>query len=157
MLALLGIDGRASYAQLAAETGWSASRVARRMAELVEAGVLYFDLDFAIERMGYGARALLWLKVRPAELETVGRAMAAHPEVAFVAATTGPTTVMASVVCRDAAHLYRYVTERLGPLDGITDVEVTPALRVLKQAQALVHADRVTLVPYSAGGGTRGR
>ncbi|KZM74912.1 Lrp/AsnC family transcriptional regulator [Nocardia terpenica] len=147
MLAVLARDGRAPYAQLAAETGWSPTRVARRMHELAESGVLYFDLDFATEKMGYGVRASLWLRARPADLEAVGSAIAEHREVAFVAATTGPTNLMASIVCRDTAHLYRYVTERLGSIAGITDIEVTPALRTLKQAQALVNADRVTLVP----------
>ncbi|MGV9677488.1 Lrp/AsnC family transcriptional regulator [Nocardia sp. NPDC003482] len=149
MLAILARDARASYARIAAETGWSPTRVARRMDELVEAGVLYFDLDFAIERMGYALRASLWLQIRPADLAAVGAAVAAHPEAAFVAATTGATNLFVSLVCRDSAHLYRYVTERLGALDGITGVEVTPVLRALKQAQALLHTDRVTLVPES--------
>ncbi|NKY88416.1 Lrp/AsnC family transcriptional regulator [Nocardia veterana] len=155
MLAVLARDGRASYARLAAETGWSASRVARRMAELTAAGVLYFDLDFAIERMGYAVRASLWVRTRPADLDAVGRAIAAHPETAYVGATTGPTNLAASIVCRDSAHLYRYITERLGALDGIVDVEVTPTLRMFKQAQALMHTDRIAVVPTATGGRTR--
>ena len=54
---------------------------------------------------------------------------------------------VASIVCRDSAHLYRYLTERLGALDGILDVEVTPTLRILKQSQALMHTDRIAVVP----------
>lgn len=147
MMTVLGRDGRAPYAQLAAATGWSATRVARRMSELLEAGVLYFDLDFALEKMGYTARASLWLQVRPGHLDGVGKAMATHPEVAYVAATAGPSNLMASIACRDASHLYRYVTERLGPLEGINNVEVTPVLRLFKQSQALVEVDRVTVLP----------
>ncbi|MEU0507544.1 AsnC family transcriptional regulator [Nocardia sp. NPDC005998] len=146
ILAILGRDGRAPYAQIAAEIGWTPTRVARRMAELVESRVLYFDLDFAIERMGYAVRAALWLRTRPADLAAVGTAIATHPETVFVAATTGSVNLMASIMCRDTAHLYRYVTQRLGALDGITDVEVTPALRVFKQAQTLLDSDRISLV-----------
>ncbi|MCM6774177.1 Lrp/AsnC family transcriptional regulator [Nocardia sp. CDC159] len=147
MLTLLARDARVSYARIAEETGWSPTRVARRMDELAEAGVLYFDVDYAIERMGYAARGLLWLRTRPADLHAVGSVIATHPEIAYVAATTGPTNLVASFACHDTAHLYRYVTEQLGPLGGITDIEVTPALRVLKQAQALMGNDRVTLIP----------
>ncbi|WP_069160151.1 Lrp/AsnC family transcriptional regulator [Nocardia altamirensis] len=143
MLVLLGRDGRAPYAQIAAEIGWTAPRVARRMAELEQAGVLYFDLDFAVERMGYTVRGALWLRVRPSDLDAVGRAMVTHPEIVFVAATTGSTNLFASFLCRDTPHLYRYITERLGALDGITDLEATPSLRVLKQAQTLLTSDRV--------------
>ncbi|MFF2551560.1 Lrp/AsnC family transcriptional regulator [Nocardia sp. NPDC058058] len=146
MLAILARDGRAPYAQLATATGWSAPRVARRMSELVESGVLYFDLDFALERMGYAVRAAIWMRVRPADLTAVGSALATYAEVTYVAATTGPTTLTAAVVCRDIAHLYRFVTERLGALDGIVDVEVTPSLRTFKQAQALMDTDRISLI-----------
>ena len=151
MLELLARDGRAPYTRIAAATGWSPARVARRMAELVEAGVLYFDLDFAQEKMGYVVRAWLWLRVRPAALDAAGRAIATHPEVGYVAAATGATNLMVSLACRDIGDLYRYITERLGALDGITDVEVTPALRVFKQAQALMSADRLTPVAVPGG------
>ncbi|MCU1648597.1 MAG: transcriptional regulator [Nocardia sp.] len=146
MLTILARDGRAPYAQLAAATGWSAPRVARRMAELLESGVLYFDLDFAQERMGYAVRAAIWLKIRPADLLAVGAALATYPEVTYVAATTGPTTLTAALICRDTPHLFRFVTERLGALDGIVDMEVTPSLRQFKQAQALMDTDRISLL-----------
>ncbi|NUS43502.1 MAG: AsnC family transcriptional regulator, partial [Mycobacteriaceae bacterium] len=91
MLSILARDGRAPYARIAAAVGWSPARVARRMAELAAGGVLYFDLDFATTRMGFAVKGALWLRVRPGSLDAVGRAMATHPEIAFVAATTGPT------------------------------------------------------------------
>ncbi len=146
MLAVLGRDGRAPFARLAAVTGWSAPRAARRMGELVESGVLYFDLDFALERMGFGVRAALWMRVRPADLAAAGAALATHPEVTYVAATTGATNLTVALVCRDTAHLYRYVTERLGGVEGITDLEVTPSLRLFKQAQSRMDAQRIALL-----------
>lgn len=143
MLAVLAQDGRAPYARLAAETGWPAARVARRMNELVEQNVLYFDLDFAVEHLGYAVRCALWLKAHPSALDAAGRAMATHREVAFVAATTGTSNLFASIQCRDPGHLYRYIAEKLGPLDGVDGVEVVPALRVVKQAHAVMDANRI--------------
>jgi len=40
--------------------------------------------------------AMLWLSVEPSLLDETGRAMAAHAEIPFVAATTGPTNLLAS-------------------------------------------------------------
>ena len=40
--------------------------------------------------------------VEPARLEEAGNALAAHPEIPFAAATTGPTNLVASAVFRDA-------------------------------------------------------
>ncbi|MGW4119672.1 Lrp/AsnC family transcriptional regulator [Nocardia sp. NPDC004711] len=147
MMAILARDGRAPYARLAAATGWSATRVARRMSELIESGVLYFDLDFALQLMGYTCRAVLWMRVDPARLEEVGKAISEHSEVAYLAAITGPANLTASLVCRDNAHLYRYVTERLGALPGLRDIEVTTALRVFKQSQTLVDAQKLAVLP----------
>ena len=67
-------------------------------------------------------------------LAEVGAAVAAHPEVAFVAATTGATNLVASVVCRDVRALYRYLTERLATLPAIRSIETTPIIRTLKGA-----------------------
>ncbi|WP_281369109.1 Lrp/AsnC ligand binding domain-containing protein [Phytohabitans rumicis] len=56
------------------------------------------------------------------------------PEVAFAAATTGPTNLVATVVCRDVQALYRYLTERLGTLPAIRHVESAPIIRTVKSA-----------------------
>lgn len=143
MFAILARDGRAPYAQIAAATGWPPARVARRMAELVDANVLYFDMDFDVERMGYPVRCSLLLKVKPAAIDTVGKALATHSEAAFVAATTGKSNLFASILCTDTAHLYRYITDELGALDGINEIETMPALRVFKQAHAVMDANRI--------------
>jgi DNA-binding Lrp family transcriptional regulator len=96
--------------------------------------VLYFDVDVDLRPLGFEAQAILWLSVPPAELAGVGNALAAHPQVAFVAATTGPTNLIASVVCRDVNALYRYLTDDVGRLRAVQHVETTPVIRTLKSA-----------------------
>ncbi|WKE73085.1 Lrp/AsnC family transcriptional regulator [Streptomyces sp. WP-1] len=134
LLALLATDGRAGYEQLAAATGWSPTTVRRRMTELREHGVLYLDLDVDWHVFGQNARTLLWLSVEPAHLEEAGRALAGHPEIAFAAATTGPTNLYASVVCANQRDLYRYLTTRIAALPAITHLETAPVIRTVKQA-----------------------
>ncbi|CAL2064649.1 Lrp/AsnC family transcriptional regulator [Streptomyces sp. TR1341] len=134
LLALLATDGRAGFEQLAAATGWSPTTVRRRMTELREHGVLYLDLDVDWRVFGGNARTLLWLSVAPAHLEEAGRALAGHPEIAFAAATTGPTNLYASVVCANQRELYRYLTTRIAALPAITHLETAPVIRTVKQA-----------------------
>jgi DNA-binding Lrp family transcriptional regulator len=50
-----------------------------------------------------------------------------------VAATTGPTNLMAGVTCRDTQDLYRYLAERVAPLDGVRELETAPVIRTVKQ------------------------
>lgn len=136
LLRVLSRDGRAPYAELAAATGWSESTVARRLEALRGAGLLFFDLDVDDRRLGFHAHTRMWLSVPPAHLLETGRAIAAHPEAAFCAATTGRSNLTASVVCRDEADLFRYLTERVGALPAVSDVETGPIMRTVKRAGA---------------------
>ncbi|MEV4168117.1 Lrp/AsnC family transcriptional regulator [Nonomuraea sp. NPDC049709] len=138
LLDALSVDGRTGYADLAAVTGWSESTVTRRMEQLCSAGALFFDMDVLPALLGYRVEAQLWMSVPPAELDATGRALAGHPEVAFAGATTGPTNLTASIVCRDDAELYRYLTDSLGALPAIRHIETGPIIRTVKRAGAVL-------------------
>ena len=152
LLAALADDGRAEFERLAAVTGWSPTTVRRRMTELRERGVLYLDIDVDPSLLGVGPRTLLWLSVAPTHLARAGAALAGHPEVAFAAATTGPTNLYASVVCTDQRDLYRYLTTRVARLPAITHVETAPVIRTVKRAATHVRKDRAPV-----GGAVPGR
>ena len=143
LLLELAVDGRTPIVRLAEVTGWPPARVQRRLEELVESGVLYFDVDLAMEALGFRAMAFLWMTVNSADLHATGTALAAHDEAVFVAATTGVSNLVASVVCRDMAHLYRYVTESLGAQAAVRQLEVSPFLRRIKQGGSMMDGDRL--------------
>jgi DNA-binding Lrp family transcriptional regulator len=134
LLTELARDGRTSVAALAAATHWHESSVRRRIAELTAAGLLYFDVDMDDSVFGYKVSALLLLTVEPARLDEVGRLMAAHPEIPFVAAVTGQCNLVAQVHVRDTAQLYEYVSGPLAALPGLRSVETLPAIGTLKRA-----------------------
>ena len=105
----------------------------RRIEELQQQGLLYFDVDMNDAFLGMRAGAMLWLAVAPGHLEAAGQAVAAHPEVPFAAATTGPTNLAVSAVFRDTHHLYEYLTTRLTGLPGIQSVETSPIIGTIKR------------------------
>ena len=110
------------------------------MYELRAAGVLDLDVDVEEAAFGIEVRAHLWMSVAPARLAAAGGALATHPEVPFAAATTGASNLMATVLCRDDYALYRYLTERIASLDGVTALEVAPIIRTVKRAATVVPA-----------------
>ncbi|GLY06730.1 MULTISPECIES: Lrp/AsnC family transcriptional regulator [Actinoplanes] len=126
-------DGRMGLADLATATGWPESTVRRRLQELTASRDLFFDVEVSAELFGYRAVVQLWLSVVPARLAAVGAAMAEHEEVVFAAACTGPTNLIATVVCTDMSAFYRYVTESVGPLAGVERLESAPVVRHVKQ------------------------
>ena len=143
LLDMLSRDGRTSYAVLARTCGLTEARVTRRVAALQASGALYFDLDLATAALGTPLSAYLWLTVPPGRIDEVGRELASYDDVHFVAAITGATNVIASITCTGMDALYLFVTERLGALDGVRSVEVSPVLRRLKQAGAITEGDRL--------------
>jgi DNA-binding Lrp family transcriptional regulator len=140
LLAVLGRDGRASHTELADATGWSAVTVARRLEELQASGAIFFDLEISAALLGAGTHALLWMAVEPAHLDRVGTALAGHGELAFVAATTGATNLVAHALCRDPAALHHYLTHRLASVPAIRGLETAPVLRTVKAAGPLGRA-----------------
>lgn len=136
LVAALRRDGRAGYAELAAATGWTAATVARRMHDLHSRGALFFDVDLDPGVVGITTSALLWMAVPPAHLESVATELAAHSELAVVAATTGRTNLLAHALCPTLKDLHHYLTRRLAS-DVITSIETAPVLHTLKTAAAL--------------------
>jgi DNA-binding Lrp family transcriptional regulator len=134
----LGMDGRASHADLATATGWSESTIRRRMEQLTESGLLYFDLELNLPAFGFHAAAWLWMVVPPSELEAVGKALAGFPEVAYAVATTGPANLAACAVCRDEPGLYEFLTRKVGGIPAIERIETAPIIRTVKQATVIL-------------------
>ncbi|MDG4865349.1 AsnC family transcriptional regulator [Streptomyces sp. T-3] len=133
LVAALERDGRATYPELQKATGRSESAVKRRLAQLIGSTAIYIDVEFDTAFFGFHNAAMLSITATPRFLDSVGRALAEHEEIAYAAATTGPSNLMAVALTRDTAHLYRYLSGRLGTLEGVEHVETMPFLRRVKQ------------------------
>lgn len=132
LMELLRVDGRATAAELREATGQSDSVINRRVARLRGSGVLYFDVEYDQESFGVGTEAILWLRVEPTLLRTVGQALAGHREVRFAAAVSGQANIIAAVLCRDTEELFAYLADRIGSLPGVQSLEAVPTLRQVK-------------------------
>lgn len=133
LLSVLAEDGRADHPTLARNTGWSESTVRRRLDRLRRHELMYFDVEVDPLLIGYASETILWLTVEPARLGAVGDALATHPEIAYAAATTGPSNLFAFAVCRDHGALYDFLATRLGGLPGLRHIESAPVIRRTKR------------------------
>jgi DNA-binding Lrp family transcriptional regulator len=155
LLAGLAADGRAGLVDLAAAADLTPGRAGRRLQALLERRVVHIDVEIAAATLGFAARANLWLRVHPAAVKTVGRALAAEPEIAFAAAVSGPYNLHAVAHCRDLDELFEFTSERIGPLPGLQSLEVSPLLRQLKQAGTRLVHDRLVDPAATAAGARR--
>ncbi|MGW0969770.1 Lrp/AsnC family transcriptional regulator [Streptomyces sp. NPDC002516] len=140
LLAALQNNGRISYTDLAAETGQSSSTITRRLTALQASGMLTFDVEISAEVYGITTQALLWMSVAPAHLNQVANTLIQHRELAFLASTTGPTNLVALVLCKSPGELHDYLADRLSALDAIRMLETSPVQRTLKTCSPFLHS-----------------
>lgn len=140
LLRALMIDGRATYAELstAAAGDWTEARVRRRVTELQEAGVLSLGVDIDDSSFGLQLSAHVRLTVAPSHLQSVGESLRSHPAVRFCGATSGTASMTLSVSFPDSEHLYRFVSDDIGRLEGVAQAQVMPMARILKRAGTVV-------------------
>ncbi len=139
----LAADGRASLVDLAAAADSTPGRVSRRLSALLQRRIAHIDVEISAAALGYHARANLWLRVHPSAVKTVGRTLAREPEIAFVAAISGPHNIHAVAHCRDLDELFEFTSDRIGGLAGLQSMEVSPVLQHIKQAGTLLSGDRL--------------
>ncbi len=143
MLELLATDGRATIADLAGAAGITAGRASRRLDALIGRRIAVVDVEIAAGALGYHARAVLWLRVHPSAIRTVGHALADEPQIAFAAAISGPFNINAVAHCRDLNELFEVTSDRIGSLPGVQSLEVSPVLTQVKQAGTLLSNERL--------------
>ncbi|GHH73850.1 AsnC family transcriptional regulator [Kitasatospora indigofera] len=139
LLARLGEDARLPHAALAAAVGAPETTVRRRLHRLAAGGLLRTHATVDPRLLGMAVDANLWIDVPPGRLAEVGEALAAHPQVHGVFATSGPSNLLATVFCPDHGGLYRFTTGTLGPL-GVTRAETAVVGRAVKRAGVLLSA-----------------
>ncbi|MGW8329926.1 Lrp/AsnC family transcriptional regulator [Streptomyces sp. NPDC055897] len=133
LMAELAKDGRTPLSELARTLGRSPAGITRRLEHLRSTGALHLAVDYAPAYLGFNVLVRFWLHVAPGQLGTVGTALANHPEIPFVAATTGTSHMVATGMFRDTHELYQYLDHRIGTLPGVTSIETAPILREVKR------------------------
>ncbi|BFV59487.1 Lrp/AsnC family transcriptional regulator [Kitasatospora sp. CMC57] len=155
LLDLLAQDARQSHAALAVAAGTPESTVRRRLHRLAAGGLLRTHATVDPRLLGMTVDANLWLDVPPGRLAQVGEALAAHPQVHGVLATSGPANLMATVFCPDHDGLYRFTTGTLGPL-GVQRAETAIVARAVKRAGVILRQE-VRRPSSNLGGPPSGR
>ncbi|ANP56772.1 DNA-binding Lrp family transcriptional regulator [Streptomyces griseochromogenes] len=133
LTAALTEDGRASYTELARRAGTTALTARRRLDALVRGQVVRLATEVDLALLGVHAEALLWITAQPGALARTAENLAAHPQVRFAAATTGPANLLVAVAATDLDALYAFLVTTVGPLSGINTVDTTPLLATAKR------------------------
>lgn len=132
ILARLAEDGRQPYRQIARELGVSEGTIRSRTGRMEELGILRVVAIADPTKLGYSVLAFLLIKVRPGTAPAVVKEMVPWPEVTYISDCVGLADIYAQVVCHDNDHLHSLLNDRLGAIDGITEVSTGIELKMHK-------------------------
>lgn len=136
ILSHLQEDGRKSFTDIADALGVAVGTVRNRFTKLLNDKTLHIIGRADPHRVGFRAPANIHVAVRPPQLvEAAAEAIAAFPEVSYVAMVSGEYDLELDIMCRDIEHLTSFVTKHLHKVSGVADTRTNMILRVIKYAQ----------------------
>ena len=135
IVALLQVDGRASYASIGKAVGLSEAAVRSRVQKLTESGVMQVVAVTDPLEMGFARQAMIGIRAS-GPLEPLAAALAELPEVIYVVITAGSFDLLIEVICESDQHLLEVVSSRLRSRDDVASTETFLYLKLQKQTYA---------------------
>ena len=117
--AALQINGRATWRDVSGLIDASETTVARRAKEMISRGLLRPTVLIDPFRCGWGRPVIVQMNCEASQLVAITVALAARPDVRFVARVTGPFDVVAELIVPSRRILARVLTEEFAAIPGI--------------------------------------
>lgn len=119
----LRIDGRASFGAIGDKIGLSETATRNRVHRLTKASVCQITVTTDARRLGLKAIASLGINV-DSPAQHIMEALAAIPEVSFLAKTLGSYDIMAELYCRNLDELSDVIENKVRQIDGVKSIHV---------------------------------
>jgi DNA-binding Lrp family transcriptional regulator len=148
---LLSVNGRASYADLAAATGMSQTSVRRHVTWLVRSGMLLPRTDLSTELSGSPVQLYLWSAAPVDGLPEVAKVLARMRQVRLVATTSSAPSMVICAWLRTVEEVHRFEQTITRGLPELQIVDRLVVLRTVKRMGRLVDTDgrAVGVVPIN--------
>ncbi len=131
IIRMLQVDGRRSYADIAAELGLAPSTVQQRANRLIDTNLIKIRAVTDPMMLGVPITASMSFKVEGARLRSVADEISQFEEVGWVAICTGSFDIMCEVACQNNDHLINLIAE-LSKIEGIRSTETFMYLHIVK-------------------------
>lgn len=128
---LLLEDGRMPASEIARRLRGVSERAVRyRIDKLIEDGVIRISAIANPQVFSLSTRADVFLEVEADKILEVANKLVDFPNVTYVACAIGETDISIQIVARDAADVYRFVTEVVSKVTGVrkTTTSIVPII-----------------------------
>ena len=105
-----------------------------RVRRLTDSGVLKIAASVDPEHLGYALTSVISVTVEPRRFVEASDTIAAMPEVMWLAITTGASDLVLTASFHNQDEMFTFVTDRLAHVPGITRIETSVCMRVVKKS-----------------------
>ncbi len=129
IIKMLQANGRLSNTEVARALD---TTVRKRIAHMLDEKLLTIVAVPSPEAVGTTLSAILGVSVDLPAMQAVADTIKTYPEVRYVGLATGRYELLVEAFFVDQEHLLDFVTKRLGALAGVTNLETSIILKVVK-------------------------
>ena len=133
IITLLQSNGRRTNTDLASILNVTEGTIRNRIARLIEAGILKFEVWADPIRIGYQTYAFIEIQANPPQMEAVGEHLARFREVIFVGLCTGSFDIHVAALFTSNEHMFDFITKQLNHVDGVLRASTSSVLRIIKR------------------------
>lgn len=132
IIRILQHDGRVSNTEIGRTLGLTETTIRKRIARLIDAELVNIVAMPTPQAIGMTTSAIIGISIELSALEAAMSDLATYAEVSYVGASTGRYDLIIEAFFSDHGHLLEFVTQTLGSMEGVREVEVSLILRVSK-------------------------
>ncbi|MHB1473632.1 MAG: Lrp/AsnC family transcriptional regulator [Dermatophilaceae bacterium] len=149
ILVQLGLDGRSSYATLAANAEVSEATARRRVARLLDGGAVLLRAEVAAYPAGWPVPVILSVDAPTSSLVETARVIARLRQVRLCATLAGTPPILVSAWLRDVEAIHSFESTLVKAVPNITVVDRLITLRTVKRMGRLLDEDgrAIAVVP----------
>jgi Lrp/AsnC family transcriptional regulator, regulator for asnA, asnC and gidA len=132
IIKMLQADGRLSNTEIARSLDITETTVRKRIARLIDERLINIVAVPTPEATGMTLSAIMGVSVELTAIRDVADIIRTYPEVRYVGMSSGRYDLIVEAFFVDQEHLLEFVTGKLGKLAGITGLETSIILKVVK-------------------------
>jgi Lrp/AsnC family transcriptional regulator, regulator for asnA, asnC and gidA len=132
IIKMLQADGRLSNTEIARALDITETTVRKRVARLIDERLISVVAVPTPEAVGMTLSAIMGVSVELTAIREVADTIRTYPEVRYVGMSSGRYDLIVEGFFTDQEHLLDFVTGKLGVLSGITNLETSIILKVVK-------------------------
>lgn len=135
IIAALQRNGRASWTEIAEQTGTSLATATRRGSQLLHSGVVRVGVSSGINTPGSADMFLLRIGCRAGMQMQVALALAERTDLRFLSLVTGTCDLLAELVCQRAESLHVQLINEIQTIEGVEVCQSDLVLHTYKVSQ----------------------